>query len=212
MNWRWKLAQYAEIRWWRRYLHQKEPEAYLENKRQYWDRTLKALKIDLLPAEADVLDAGCGPAGIFMVLPGRKVVAIDPLLEAYASLPHFSPHQYPWVTFQQTTLEAFDQKAAFDYIFCLNVINHVSNLQQSIESLFSAARPGGHLVLSVDTHNFSLFRHVFSWLAGDILHPHQYYLQEYTEMLTKAGWKVERTQLLKRNFFFDYYGIVARKE
>jgi 2-polyprenyl-3-methyl-5-hydroxy-6-metoxy-1,4-benzoquinol methylase len=210
MNWRWKLAQYAEIRWWRRYLRNQEPDKYLERKRQYWQRTLLTLEIEV-PLSASVLDAGCGPAGIFTILARRKVTAIDPLLEAYAGLPHFKPAQYPWVQFQQTTIEAFRWAESFDYIFCLNVINHVSDLRQSISRLFEVVKPGGRLVLSVDAHNYRLFRHLFSYLPGDVLHPHQYYLREYVEMLTEAGWEVERTQLLKRNFFFNYYGLVARK-
>jgi 2-polyprenyl-6-hydroxyphenyl methylase/3-demethylubiquinone-9 3-methyltransferase len=210
MNWRWKLAQYAEIRWWRRYLRKKEPEAYLESKRQYWERTLKTLDI-AVPDEVDVLDAGCGPAGIFMVLQGRKLVGIDPLLSAYTDLPHFHPDKYPWVVFQQQTIEELESTLAYDYIFCMNAINHVSDLNQSIERLQVAGRPGSWLIMTVDAHNYRLFRQVFSWLPGDILHPHQYYLQEYVEMLAQSGWQVERTQLLKRNFFFNYYGIVARK-
>lgn len=210
-HWRWKIAQAAEIRWWRRYLRGKSPESYLRDKRRYWRRVLATLEVDL-PASAKVLDAGCGPAGIFIALPGCRVDAIDPLLEKYQKhLPHFDPKTYSWVNFRQMTIEALDRTDAYDHIFCLNAINHVADLRQSLRRLYAAGRPGSRLILSIDSHKYQLFRRLFSLLPGDILHPHQFYLREYLDMLTKTGWKIERTHRLKEGFFFDYYGIVARK-
>jgi 2-polyprenyl-6-hydroxyphenyl methylase/3-demethylubiquinone-9 3-methyltransferase len=208
MNRRWKIAQFAEIRWWRRYLRRKEPESYLESKRAYWERVLQTMGVDAPPGAA-VLDAGCGPAGIFMVLAGRRVTAVDPLLPAYEELPHFSTANYPWVQFRPQTIESLGDQAAYDYIFCLNVINHVADLSRSLERLHAAARPDGRLILSVDAHNFRFFRRLFGWIPGDILHPHQYFLREYLQKLEEAGWRVERTQLLRKGFLFDYYGVAA---
>ena len=40
-NYRWRLAQAAEIRWWRRYLRRRDKAKYLEAKRRYWRRVLR---------------------------------------------------------------------------------------------------------------------------------------------------------------------------
>ena len=61
---KWKLAQFLEIRWWRRYLSGKDEAAYREQKIDYWKRICAVLDIDVPPG-SQVLEAGCGPAGIF---------------------------------------------------------------------------------------------------------------------------------------------------
>ncbi|MEM6726326.1 MAG: class I SAM-dependent methyltransferase [Bacteroidota bacterium] len=81
-NWRWRLAQAAEIRWWQRYLRKKEPESYLSWKRDYWENFLEKIQC-IVPSQAHILDAGCGPAGIFTIFPENQVTAIDPLLYHY---------------------------------------------------------------------------------------------------------------------------------
>mgnify|MGYP000653264023 CR=1 FL=1 len=59
MNPRWHIAQFFEIRWWRRYLKHRDKSGYLNWKRGYWLDFLQ--KSDLqLPPGARVLDAGCG--------------------------------------------------------------------------------------------------------------------------------------------------------
>ena len=100
------LCPNLERRWWQRYLARRDPAAYLRDKRAYWHRTLAELNLRPPPAGTRVLDAGCGPAGIFTILPDQQVTALDPLLPAYArDLPHFDPADYPNVTFVTGTLE-----------------------------------------------------------------------------------------------------------
>lgn len=121
-NWKWRLAQQLEYRWWQRYLRHKDVSAYTRNKQRYWHTMLA----DIAPWVSvnrgqEVLDAGCGPAGVYMVLEQDRVTAIDPLLDKYGSLPHFRPEQYPWVQFEQLPLEVLDKTAQFDLIvhcFC----------------------------------------------------------------------------------------------
>jgi len=212
MNLRWKLAQALEIRWWRAYLKDKSPEAYLRQKADYWRRVLEAARFEPAPG-ARILDAGCGPAGIFLVLDRQEVDAVDPLLEAYrAGLPHFEPSRYPYVRFFSQPLEEFRPAAPYDAIFCLNAINHVAGLAASLDVLAGALRPGGCLLLSVDTHKHVFLKKLFQWLPGDVLHPHQHSLGEYRRMLEERGLKVEREVRLKEGVVFDYYLMVGKKE
>ncbi|MEM1321756.1 MAG: methyltransferase domain-containing protein [Bacteroidota bacterium] len=211
MNVRWKIAQAAEIRWWQRYLKNKEPKAYLNWKIRYWQDLLQQAEVAPHPGER-VLDAGCGPAGIFMVLQQQQVDALDPLLDRYASdLAHFAPTSYPHTRFHALPLEQFDAKATYDRVFCLNAINHVADLGLCFDRLIAATKPGGQLLVSIDAHNFRLLKSIFRLLPGDILHPHQYDLEEYQQMLLQRGCQIERTVLLKKAFIFDYYLMVARK-
>ena len=89
---RWKVAQWFELRWWKNYLHGKNKEEYLAWKKNYWLNMLAEIAADVkIDAEKIICDLGCGPAGIFIALPGNKVTAVDPLIDAYENqTPFFS--------------------------------------------------------------------------------------------------------------------------
>lgn len=219
MTFRWKIAQAAEIRWWQRYLKNKPTTDYATWKTDYWQKLLAEIGLSALNTEGggntsahSILDAGCGPAGIFMIFKNQKVDALDPLLDEYeASLPHFKKSFYPNVSFYSQPLESFDKKNAYDTIFCLNAINHVADLARSFDILVAAAKKGGKLVVSIDAHNYSVLKHIFQALPGDILHPHQYDLAEYKAMLTERGCTIDSVILKKPEFIFNYYVLVATK-
>jgi 2-polyprenyl-3-methyl-5-hydroxy-6-metoxy-1,4-benzoquinol methylase len=214
MTFRWKLAQAAEIRWWQGYLKNKPTTDYAVWKTKYWQDLLKEIGLDAQITEGSrILDAGCGPAGIFMIFKSQKVEALDPLLDEYqAKLPHFRRENYPNVQFFSQPLESFsDKKAVYDTVFCLNAINHVADLQRAFDVLVDATKAGGTLVVSIDAHNYSFLKTIFQALPGDILHPHQFDLTEYSNMLTSRGCRIERTLLKKSEFIFNYYVLVATK-
>lgn len=211
MNFRWKVAQAAEIRWWQNYLKGKSETEYLTWKQKYWKNFLEQIQVQ--PNEGEhVLDMGCGPAGVFIGLPSQKVVAVDPLLSQYAEkIPHFDAAKYPWTSFHSQPFETFESSEKFDTIFCLNAVNHVSDLALCFDKLVELTKPKGTLVVSIDAHNHSFFKHLFRLLPGDILHPHQFDLAEYEKMLTDRNCEILRSELIKSEFFFDYYALVLRR-
>lgn len=210
MTLRWRCAQFFELRWWKNYLNSRDKSEYLHWKKSYWLDFLKNSGLRLSPG-AGVLDAGCGPAGIFTILNDYKVDAVDPLLDQYAGLlPHFQPDDYPYVRFFSQTLESFFPAKRYDVVFCLNAINHVANLDNSLDRLVALVQPGGYLIISIDTHNYPWIRYLFQRLPADILHPHQFTCAEYAKMLTTRGLLIERTILIKKSGIFNYYLFVAR--
>jgi 2-polyprenyl-3-methyl-5-hydroxy-6-metoxy-1,4-benzoquinol methylase len=214
MTFRWKIAQAAEIRWWQSYLKNKPTTDYAVWKTKYWQNLLAEIGLTTSITEGSkILDAGCGPAGIFMIFNNHKVDALDPLLDDYeAKLPHFKRENYPNVQFFSQPLESFsDKKSIYDTVFCLNAINHVADLQQAFDVLVDATKSGGTLVVSIDAHNYSFLKTIFQALPGDVLHPHQFDLAEYSAMLTSRGCRIERTLLKKSEFIFNYYVLVATK-
>ena len=87
---RWKIAQWFEQRWWKSYLADKNPQDYLDWKKSYWKVFIAKLDLEH-PNEKAILDAGCGPAGIFIHLEGNQVTATDPLIDGYEKhLDHFN--------------------------------------------------------------------------------------------------------------------------
>ena len=207
-NLRWRVAQAAEIRWWRQYLRRQPAEVYLAQKAAYWRRLMDDLGMVFHPGER-LLDAGCGPAGIFMVLEGAEVTAVDPLLGRYRELPHFDPGDYPFVEFRELALEELSDCAEYEQVFCLNAINHVADLEGSLRGLRRALRPGGRAWISVDVHRFRWLQPVFRVLPGDVLHPHQFTLEQYRGLLLRAGFRVEGEWRLKPGGIFEYWMFLA---
>lgn len=133
------------------------------------------------------------------------VTAVDPLLNTYRPLPHFQPEAFPGVDFRQMLLERMNEVAAYDQIFCLNVINHVSDMPLVLRQLRRALKPGGLCWISVDAHHYPFLQPVFAAIPGDILHPHQYTRQQYEELAGTAGFRLLDKQLLKPGGLFDYW-------
>ncbi len=210
MRLRWRFAQFFEFYWWENYLKAQDTAVYLGWKKGYWEHFIEKSGL-LLPPGAAVLDAGCGPAGIFIALHARCTVdATDPLLARYAErLPVFKPAYYPRVRFFDAPIEHFTPNKQYDVVFCLNAINHVADLPRCFDRLTALTKPGGRLVLSVDVHNSPFLKQLFQFFPGDILHPHQFGLQDYVSMLTKRNFQVERVDLIKKSGIFSYYLLVA---
>ena len=74
---KWNIAQHLELRWWKKYLRNKDADQYLQWKRKYWHAFLKPVAhlIHLDPLK-EILDAGCGPAGIFIILKEKMLTKI----------------------------------------------------------------------------------------------------------------------------------------
>ncbi len=210
---RWKVAQWFELLWWKRYLGNKNKSEYLEWKMSYWRKLLSEVfgKSDL-PTDKSIIDLGCGPSGVYMVFPNHHVVAVDPLLEKYESdLSLFGQTDYPNVVFKGSTIESYSDNTKYDYVFCLNAINHVADIEVAYKKMSSLLAESGLLVFSIDAHNYSFFKKIFRAVPGDILHPHQYDLVEYKQMLGAVGLKVQKIVKLKHEFFFDHYVLLASK-
>lgn len=210
---RWQVAQFFEIRWWKNYLKGKDVESYLTWKKSYWKDFLSKISQSVKIEESSkILDAGCGPAGIFIELQNYDVTAIDPLLDQYNdNLAHFKREKYQNTKFETIALERYENSNTFDIIFCINAINHVSDLSKAFQQLCKSAKAGGTIVVSIDAHNYSFLKYIFRLQPADILHPHQFDLKEYQEMLTSLNCSILQTVVIKKEFIFNHYVLVARK-
>lgn len=211
---KWKLAQSIELKWWKNYLGDKNPAEYAIWKKNYWLNLLAKTSSISIEAGMDILDCGCGPAGVFMALPDNvNIDAEDPLLNDYENnLAHFKRSLYPVVNFYAEPLEDFEPQKKYDLIFCMNAINHVSDINFCYDKLCSMLKQNGKLVITIDAHNHSFFKHLFRAVPGDVLHPHQYDLDEYNYFLESRNLSLLQTEKLKSEFFFNHYLQVAEKK
>ncbi|MBK9291645.1 MAG: methyltransferase domain-containing protein [Bacteroidetes bacterium] len=208
---KWKLAQYLESRWWRWYLHKKDPEAYYRWKLNYWENFLKILEPHLhLSPQGKYLDLGCGPAGVFMALPG-KPTAVDPLLDKYKRLfPTAFEKTHGKVEFHAAKAEEYASVSRFDVVFCLNVINHVEHIGLALHNMRRLIKADGLLVISVDEHRWRVCHAIFRWLPLDVLHPYQLVRQEFEKLLHDNGFEVKHDIVLKKAPIFQYRLWIAK--
>lgn len=211
MKWKWAIAQRLELWWWKRYLRGRAPEEYLSWKLAYWQQFIESLPLPLLHSPARILDAGCGPAGIFMAVQQHQVTAFDPLLDRYRkNLTVFDETRFPHVRFTQGTLEE-GLAGQWPVVFCVNAINHVRSWEQALDSLSTMVSVGGWLVLSTDVHRRKAARDLFRLIPGDMLHPQQHCKGEYITALRKRGFTVVSEEVLTPGSIFDYWRVVAQK-
>ena len=210
MSLKWKIAQAVEIKWWQNHLKDKDKSSYYDQKRSYWERLLKDIGFNIPKEPSKILDAGSGPAGIFIFFDDHKVVAVDPLLDKYKSNPEqFDTTDFQHVEFITATIERIHRDQEFDIVFCLNWINHVNSIQSSLRNLFNALKPGGKLVLSTDAHKSNFLKNLFQLVPVDILHPHQYNINEYKTFVNNAGFQISTSKKVKSELIFGHWVIQA---
>lgn len=209
---KWKLSQHLEYKWWQRYLRKKDVDQYLNWKTNSWNKVLETISSYLPEFQSKlILDAGCGPAGIFISLKESLVVALDPLIDKYYELPHFKPDRFQWTSFEKKQIEQLNDNNKYDIIFCMNAINHVNDVTLCYQKLIDALKPGGHLVISTDAHRHFLLKKIFQIIPGDVLHPVQLSINEYLNFLEKHQLRIVKNILYKPGNIFNYYITIATK-
>jgi 2-polyprenyl-3-methyl-5-hydroxy-6-metoxy-1,4-benzoquinol methylase len=210
---KWKIAQFFEFLWWKNYLQGRTKDEYLKWKKDYWlafSKHFKGLINESKPLQ--ILDAGCGPSGIFMILIEHRVDAVDPLLQQYEQFPNFNKEDFPHVNFINNKLENYRKENFYEVIFCINAINHVDDIHSCLQNLYVSLKQGGTCIVAVDTHRSHLLKKIFQFLPGDILHPHQFSRADYELLFEKEKWRVEKTIMVKEGKIFNYDLFLLRKD
>jgi 2-polyprenyl-6-hydroxyphenyl methylase/3-demethylubiquinone-9 3-methyltransferase len=212
---RWKIAQWFELQWWKRYLSGKSKEEYVVWKTNYWLQLMRTLELEKAIEAADsIIDFGCGPFGLPLANRHwkKQLTAVDPLLDEYAAtIPFFDKQDYSGTHFISQSMEDFSSPKKFDLVFCMNAINHVHSMDKAFDVGVNSAKQTSKIVVSIDAHNYSFFKILFRLIPGDILHPHQYDLKEYSSFLESRNCAIKKAVCIKKEFFFNHYVLVAKK-
>ncbi len=207
----WIHAQQLEIRWWKRYLANKNPTQYHAWKTSYWLRILKSIE-HLLPENADsALDVACGPAGIFLVLHDKQVTAVDPLIADYEKYSFLKVADYPNVHFETLAFEDFVSNKMYPLVFAMNAINHFKDIDKAVKKLIQLTATNGRLILSIDTHRIKLLKYLLRWIKIDRMHPWQFSADEYRNMFQGNGMELKHESVINSGLVFQHRLMVFSK-
>jgi len=146
-----------------------------------------------LPANASVLEAGCGTGGnLSMLSDFGKLSAFEPFdnARAIADTRHIGQ-------VENGTLPdgiPFEQK--FDLICAFDVLEHVENDAAALKALAEKLAPSGHIVITVPAF-------MFLWSAHDTAHHHyrRYTRQQMVRLMQSAGLEVKQASYFNTILF-----------
>jgi SAM-dependent methyltransferase len=104
-----------------------------------------------IPADARVLEVGCGSMGLIFFFGAKDGIGVDPLADHYADL-------FPVWYGRSRTIAAFGEAlpfsdASFDIVLCDNVVDHAEGPRQIVEEIARVLAPGGLLYFTVNVHH-----------------------------------------------------------
>ncbi|AAU04077.1 bifunctional 2-polyprenyl-6-hydroxyphenol methylase/3-demethylubiquinol 3-O-methyltransferase UbiG [Rickettsia typhi] len=101
-------------------------------------------------SKLQILDVGCGGGLIAAPLAsqGFNVTAIDALKSNIETATIYAQKNDLKINYLQTTIEELENDKLYDVVICLEVIEHVENVQQFILNLVQHIKPNGIAIIS----------------------------------------------------------------
>lgn len=172
----WKFkSQKGELQFHRRNTWRQMPEdSWKAQNREIFESILGALPDN---GEIRYIDVGAGSRLRLSFLEASEVVAIEPLATKFLET-------IAWCDLEDATLlysapgEKFlaELSLTADFVFCINVIDHVYHWQVVVENLARYAKKGGKILISFDSH-----------LELDDLHPIKISKDEVCKVMQVEG-------------------------
>jgi ubiquinone/menaquinone biosynthesis C-methylase UbiE len=144
----WRRAQTGHLETWVQYAE--KGGAHTPEREAVWRSILDALDraSPIKPGE-HVLDIGCGLDTVLDFVPEVSGYTLDPLASRLSELGLNPRIKHTAGVFE---LLPFADRA-FDRVFIMNVLDHVRSPRAGIAEIARVLKPGGSLVLSVDTRS-----------------------------------------------------------
>jgi 2-polyprenyl-6-hydroxyphenyl methylase / 3-demethylubiquinone-9 3-methyltransferase len=165
--------------------HRNDLEFYDRIAEQWWDETAKIYALYHLNTPRfhyfdrhvpnwkglQVLDVGCGGGFTceFLAQRGAIVHGIDQSHHCITKAKEHAALSELAIVYQHSYSELLPyQDGSFDVVTCVDVLEHVANLQQTLEEIYRVLKPGG--MFCFDTINQTLkSKLILIWLLEDVL-------------------------------------------
>ena len=146
----------------------------------------------LIPAQARVLEIGCGDGELLTQLPNREVTGVDlsprQIERAQPRLPH--------ATFHVQAGEYLDLTGKFDAVILSETLNHAIDAQAILERVHAVSTPETRLILNFHSNLWSPLFTLARWLGLRAPAPQSNWLAtaDVKNLLTLADWEVVQTE------------------
>jgi ubiquinone/menaquinone biosynthesis C-methylase UbiE len=164
-------------------------------------KTLDRHKLDFqYLSEKVVADIGCGPYGVILGIDSQSevgfeakpvLIGVDPLMDFYISDIGLLKNKHN-IQLHNAQAESIPVENEFcDYVFCVNVIDHVENPEKCVEELHRITKSGCmcgaslHIVTPLFSPLSSILKYV------DANHPHHFTFKKAINLLSNYFDKVE---------------------
>ena len=146
----------------------------------------------LIPAQARVLEIGCGDGELLTQLPNREVTGVDlsprQIERAQPRLPH--------ATFHVQAGEHLDLTGKFDAVILSETLNHAIDAQAILERVHTVSTPETRLIVNYHSNLWSPLFTLARWLGLRAPAPQSNWLAtaDVKNLLTLADWEVVQTE------------------
>jgi SAM-dependent methyltransferase len=164
-----------------------------EQEKSFWFRSRNKLIADLavqyFSQAQNALEVGCGTgyvlSGLQSILPGLRLIGSEIYLNG---LPYARRRLGSEVELYQMDARRLPFAEEFDLICAFDVLEHITEDSDALDSMFRALRPGGGVLLSVP-------QHPFLWSRADEIafHKRRYRRGELESKCRTAGLRVLRS-------------------
>jgi len=214
----WESAQKWEKSFWDRFVKQQQSIGKLrflktfikkyfksiegETSNYWWEKAFDGY--NFVPQElGNVIEFGCGPfTNLRLILKNREahhVVASDPLARHYVTYNGILAKKWKkrqWLIDDHSLEEKLYADGVFDLAVCINVLDHVRDVNLCLANLIRVVKAGGILILGQELTNDDDLRATAEkrQAAGDVGHPHKFsteetlipYLEDFKPILHKV--------------------------
>ena len=191
----WQRAQTGHYRTWQAYVESGERAS--EDRRAVWRAILDEVRGFASPESGQrVLDIGCGLDTVLDFLDGVRGYTLDSLMHRLAEFGLSGSAEHAAGLFEALPY----RDASFDRVFLMNVLDHVRDPARGLAEVARVLRPGGALVLSVDTYAGQKYlqKRARKWWdrtrGASTKHPWVFSVQDTTRLLQRLGFE-PRTSL-----------------
>lgn len=179
----WKEAQANELSFWMSFFTQelrapsrdfvlgyRMAESWLHFQALGYGWIVKRNSSDENPLRGKVLDVGCGPISVLEHGLGYDVVGIDPLMAKYAqAMPDFVRLGFVNNAEYRSGTIADVAEQDFDFVWCVNVLDHLDNWSETVGHFARVLKPGGTLMLSTDIRKVTDQYHIGTFNYLDLV-------------------------------------------
>ena len=160
-------------------------------------------------AGLEILDIGCGGGIVSIPLArlGAKVTGVDLGAENITAAQEYAATQNLKINYLNLDIKNLDQK--YDVVLCLEVVEHVDNLEEFMQSIASLLKPGGIVIFSTINRTIKGFalaiaaaEYILRWVPRGT-HSFDKFVKpsELTNMLEAQNIKVSNITGMSYNIF-----------